>query len=111
MLSLRALWRSIASVTSASDFFMKQPKPTTSSTVASLTSTFLGWNLFNDLVYSPVAGHSLGGSLSLYCDGCLRTSFILNSWSLLTGPVRVTCTLIGLYWKLPLVLLDAPLLL
>ena len=61
-------------MTSASDFFMKRPKPTTSSTVASLTLTFLGQNLLNDLVYSPVAGRSLGGSLSLYGDGCLRTS-------------------------------------
>ena len=76
-----------------------------------MTSTFSGQNLLSDLVYSPVAGHSLGGSLSLYCDGCLRTSWILNSWSLLTGQMRVSWSLVGLSWKLLLVLLDPPLLL
>ena len=35
-----------------------------SSTVASLTSTFLGQNLLRDLTYSPVAGRSSGLSLS-----------------------------------------------
>ena len=65
---------SVAFVTSASDFLMKWPNPTISSIVASLASTFLGRSLLNDLTYSPVAGCSLGGSLSLYCDGCLRTS-------------------------------------
>ena len=39
--------------------------------VASLTSTFFGINLLNDLVFSPVAGCSFGGSFSLYWDGCL----------------------------------------
>ena len=59
-------------MTSASDFIMKWLNPTTSSIVALLTSTFLRQNLLKDLAYSPVAGCSLGGSLSLYCDGCLR---------------------------------------
>ena len=61
-----------------------------------LTSTFLGQNLLNDLAYSPVAGQSSGLSLSRYCDGCLRTSCILYSCSLLTGPFSMTDTLTGL---------------
>ena len=61
-----------------------------SSTIASLTSTFLGQNLLKDLAYSPVTGRSSGLSLSWYCDGCLSTSCILYSCFLLTGPFNVT---------------------
>ena len=48
-----------------------------SSTVASLTSTFLGRNWLKALAYSPFARRSSGLILSLYCDGCRSTSWIL----------------------------------
>ena len=66
-----------------------------SSTVASLTSTFLGQNLLKAVAYSPFTGWSSGLILSLYCDGCLSTSWILYSCSLLTSPCSVTDTLTG----------------
>ena len=87
---------SMASAMSSSLLFKYWPNLMASSTVASLTSTFLGQNLLNDFAYSPVAGLSSDFSLSQYCDGCLSTSCILYSCSLLTGPFNVTDMLNGL---------------
>ena len=86
-------YMSMASAMSSSLFFKNWPYLIASSTVASLTSTFLGQNLLKAVTYSPFTGWSSGLILSLYCDGCLSTSWILYSCSLLTGPCSVTDTL------------------
>ena len=88
-------YMSMASAMSSLLFFKKWPYLIASSTVASLTSTFLGWNLLKAFTYSPYTGHSSGLILSLYCDGCLSTSCLLYSCSLLTGPCSMTDTLTG----------------
>ena len=85
----------MVSAMSSSLFFKNWPYLIASSTVASLTSTFLGWDLLKAVTYSPFTGWSSGLTLSLYCDGCLSTSWILYSCSLLTGPCSVTDTLTG----------------
>ena len=64
------IYISMASAMSSSLFFKNWPYLIASSTVASLTSTFLGWNLLKAVGYSPLTGWSSGLILSLYCDGC-----------------------------------------
>ena len=64
------IYISMASVMSSSLFFKNWPYLIASSTVASLTYTFLGQNLLKAVAYSPLIGWSSGLILSLYCDGC-----------------------------------------
>ena len=89
------IYISMASAISSSLFFKNWPYLIASSTVASLSSTFLGQNLLKAVTYSPLTGWSSGLIQSLYCDGCLSTSWIFYSWSLLTSPCSVTDTLTG----------------
>ena len=92
---------SMASAMSSLLLFKKWPYLIASSTVASLTSTFLGWNLLKAFAYSPFTGRSSGLILSLYCDGCHSTQGRIQD--LIRGGPQIVTGLKLPFWGLSFV--------